>query len=72
MLIKTIKRKPSYNSELTSLPIVTPFAENRSKVPPTCRCGVKHVNVVSSSFVIRNNSARQFVKEKRQPQELPY
>ncbi len=63
-------RITAYNSELTPLPIVTSFAD--AKAPPTCRCGAKHVNVVSSSFVIRNNSARQFVKEKRQPQELPY
>ncbi len=51
MLIKTIKRKPSYNSELTPLPIVTSFAH--AKAPPTCRWGVKHGNDVSSSFVIR-------------------
>ena len=47
----TMGRKPSYNSELTPLPIVMSFAH--AKAPPTCRFGAKHGNDVSSSFVKR-------------------
>ncbi len=46
-------QSPSYNSELTSLPIVMSFAH--AKAPPTWRCDAKHGNDVSSSFVMRNH-----------------
>ena len=68
-MVNYITRNTSYNSELTSLPIVTPFAENRAKVPPTCRCGAKHGNDVSSSFVIRKFCNRHiFINKKFQNQ----